>query len=114
WEIPPPIRLEIELVDVFPGEPHRRAKKNLIADDLLLAEAARVQAGVARLQLSRRNGMRCVDGQVAEIDRVPEDDGLHRPAIDELRHVFRRGEPDDGNLPALPGAVHRLRHARES
>jgi len=44
------------------------------------------------LEGARQAGLSRVDGEVAQVDRIPEHDGLHRAALDELESgTLRRG-----------------------
>src|SRR5687768_14060205 len=68
---------EIELVDVGFGELQRRTEHDLAAANLHGAEPAGLERCRARRERPAHLLQRGVDGQIAEIARIPEHDRLH-------------------------------------
>ncbi len=77
----------------------------MAVDDFAFAEAAGFEGGVAGVEFVGGDGFGDVDGEVAEIDGVPEDDGFDGTVEDVFFHVVRGGEAGDLNLADLAGLL---------
>src|SRR5436190_9788277 len=99
--------LEVELVDVGLVEDLGRAEEDLaVLADRLLAEVPGLE-GLALLagDLAGAQRRRGVGGQVAELARVPELEGLDGAVLDELAHLVGGAEPGEGDLALVGGAA---------
>ena len=82
-------------------EDEGRAEQDLAAvDDVELAELARLDRGVAGLELAVDRRAQHVGRRVAEVDRVPQHHRLDAVGVDIGLHRVRRREADDRDLAA--------------
>src|SRR6185437_12978612 len=82
---------EIKSVDVRLVEDERLPEQHLICLHFDGAEPPRTEAGLSDGQLARGKSEPCVDGEVSEIERIPEYDTVDDTGFDErLAHVRER------------------------
>src|SRR5690606_22771858 len=96
-DLEPRGRSEVELGDVFLGEDEGWAEEDFVAVDLDIAEASRLEGGVAGLEGAFGEGLGGVDGEVAEVDGVPEGELADGAVLDVLAHALggrEAGEED--------------------
>ena len=101
-----PTLLELEVVDVVLVEHGRRAEQDLaLGADRAAAQLAGGE-GLAFLagDRARRERGRGVAGELAELTRIPQLEGLNRAVLDELAHLVRVPSPVSATLPLYVGA----------
>src|SRR5215210_9088288 len=105
--------LEVVLADVLLGEHERRPEKDLVwGEHLDLAQAASLERpGLGQVALDL--GVGDVDRQVAEVDRVPEDELVNDTFIDVRLHLVRGREAGNGDLAPAAHLLDRLGRARQ-
>ena len=111
------VPLEIELRDVLAVEDNRRAEQDFAGRDLDVLEPADCVLAVGQFALAEQVGG--VDGEIAQVDRAPEDELLHGAVVDVLPHQAGQADAGDRDLVGLAGVAHGLgragqRHRRDA
>jgi hypothetical protein len=87
--------LKIELVDVVFIEDEGLAEEDIVALDLHFAEATGFEGGCAGLEFAFGESGGGFDGEVAEVNGFPQDDGLGDAVFDVSSIFAGKAEADD-------------------
>src|ERR1041385_8693357 len=93
--------LEVEAVDIILSEGKGRAKQDFAAiDDLKRTELASLNTGITGLELAIDHCTHDVNSGVAQINRIPKDDGLDAVGLNEGLHGVRCSQTNNRDLTA--------------
>src|ERR1700752_4180127 len=72
---------EIEIVDILFCEHERRSQQNVVSANLNASQAPGLQLSAPGLQRAVADGMCCVDGEIPEILRVPQNNRMRDACV---------------------------------
>src|ERR1019366_9408883 len=104
---------KIKAIDVLLVEDERRAEQDVVPLDFDVADSARLHRSIAGAQRSAFEAVGCLDRQIAEVHRVPEDHAIGDALVDVLFVVIGQAQADDLHV-FVRGLIDRLRGRRDS